>query len=123
MRLPGFNADASGYKTGVHYRLMGALVQSDSVVPQQFPCGPCYSDNSGACVQDCWHVVCVPPWPLGDCFILTLAKPCNPSACPDCDALKRACTLNDGIIVDCHNVGCSNGTGCVCCPPCCFRCM
>jgi len=56
MTLPGFNADASLYKTGVHYRLIGALgqggVQDGRVVPQQFPpCGPCYLDKTGACVK------------------------------------------------------------------------
>lgn len=33
MTLPRFNAEMSLYKSSVHYRLMGALVERDGVVP------------------------------------------------------------------------------------------
>jgi hypothetical protein len=39
MTLPGFNAETSLYKTSVHYRLMGALVQADGVIPNCSPVG------------------------------------------------------------------------------------
>jgi hypothetical protein len=82
MTLPGFNAETSLYKTTVHYRLMGALVQADGVTLQQFPfgCGPCYLTAQGACVQDC--AMCT-PFPLFHCF--RYRAPCSPSACqPRC---------------------------------------
>jgi hypothetical protein len=72
MRLPGFNAETSLYKTSVHYRLMGALVHGDGVMLQQLrlpgqpltvSCGPCSPDNTGACTQSCTFCVgnsCVP---------------------------------------------------------------
>ena len=45
MALPGFNAATSLYKTSVHYRLMGASVQANGVVPQL--CGPCSVFGAG----------------------------------------------------------------------------
>ena len=118
MALPGFNAATSLYKTSFHYRLMGASVQANGVVPQL--CGPCFLDNTGACVQDCTFTFCVPFGRFGHrCFTYTLTEPCNPSACPpppppDCTAQRNACTRAGGIIYDCLN--------CADCPPCCFVC-
>jgi hypothetical protein len=93
MTLPGFNAEASAYKTNVHYRSMGATVQADGVVPQQLSCGPCFLDNTGACVQDCTFTSCVPLGRFGRrCFTYTLTEPCSPSACqtspPNCSFIK-----------------------------------
>ena len=66
MTLPGFNAETSLYKTSIHYRFMGALVQADGVIPQLFSCGPCFTDATGACLRNC-------------------TEPCDPSACqPQC---------------------------------------
>lgn len=131
MTLPGFNADASLYKTGVHYRLMGALVQGgvqDSrVMPQEFgPCGPCYLEKTGACVHNCWHVVC---FPTGDnCFLRPFTEPCPPSACPtpvNCLLREYECLAKNGFVFNCQsdNNGCPVGTGCACCQPCCKCCL
>jgi hypothetical protein len=124
MTLPGFNAETSLYKTSVHYRLMGASVQADGVMPQQFinwgvSCGTCFLDSNGNCVRICGRRLCVTgePWPC------TWIAPCDPSACPppqvDCDKAQAACKANGGIIFDCHDLV---PDGCAACPPCCFRC-
>ena len=122
MALPGFNAATSLYKTSFHYRLMGASVQANGIVPQL--CGPCFLDNTGACVQDCTFTFCVPLGRFGRrCFTYTLTEPCNPSACPppqvDCQKARNACTAAGGIIFDCSGL---EPDGCNACPPCCFRC-
>jgi len=63
MTLPGFNAEKSLYKTGVHYRLMGASVQADGLVLPQFdpcncrhrccPSGICHAGRERACFLEC----------------------------------------------------------------------
>ena len=59
MNMPGFSAEVSSYKSSVHYRSMAGLVQADGAIFQQLPfagitrCGPCYTDDTGACVRDC----------------------------------------------------------------------
>jgi hypothetical protein len=135
MTLPGFNADASLYKTGIHYLSMGALVQGGvqdgRVVPQQVPpCGPCYLDKTGACVKSCWLTICFPPFGDPNCFTSEWTEPCPKSACPtpvDCLLMERDCTdRQHGTVFYCRNdlTGCPPyGTGCACCPPCCFICV
>ena len=137
MTLPGFNAETSLYKTSVHYRLMGASVQAGGIVPQQVSvsCGPCYLDNTGACVQNC--TICDGHL----CHYLGIYS-CDPRACPpphdrcapcltlptDCARRRCDCTCNGGIAVDCNNcpdypMDCTN---CPCHhpanPKCCFVC-
>jgi hypothetical protein len=36
MTLPGFSAETSLYKTGIHYHLTGGSVQAGGIVPQLF---------------------------------------------------------------------------------------
>lgn len=86
MTLPGFGAEASLYKTSVHYRLMGTSVQVSGVSPQTtfHGCGPCHLDSTGACVQLCEFCY------RHSCFGLTY--PCNPGAC--CiESCERGCRL------------------------------
>jgi len=71
MTLPRFNAETSLYNSGVHYRLMGALVPADGVLPAQF-CDACHIEQ--ACVQDCEF--CTSKF---GCF--TFQNLCDPSAC------------------------------------------
>ena len=78
MTLPGFNAETTLYKTSVHYRLTGAMVQADGIMPQLFSfCGNCYLNATGSCVKNCTFCEPFPP----HCF--TFAAPCNPSACQE----------------------------------------
>jgi len=75
MTLPGFRAETSLYKTSVHYRSVGALVQADRITPQQLasqwlprPCGPCHLDAAGACVRNCTYCFGIFP---RECFTVT----------------------------------------------------
>jgi hypothetical protein len=102
MTLPGFAAGVSLYTTFRHYYAIRAFNQVIGARPQQlsvqefaFPglrhCGPCYWDQTGACVQDC--VIC-PPGQLPDgCEDFTV--PCrSPGHCPPCGPCT--CTKNCG---------------------------
>jgi hypothetical protein len=103
MNMPGFSAEVSSYKSSVHYRSMAALVQADGAIFQQLPfagitrCGPCYTDDTGACVRDCLnpngedtHKVACPPsqCPAG----------CGPCICRTTVTCSRKC---DGNTVPC----------------------
>jgi hypothetical protein len=102
MALPGFSAETSLYRTSVHYRLTGVLVQADEIAPQQIFCGPCYSDDTGACLRNCR--ICI-GFPFPRCFTNTV--PCDPSACPPfdpCNCRQRCCpsgVCHPGIEHDC----------------------
>ncbi len=84
MTLPGFNAETSMYKSGVHYRLMGlwaaraaldpAAIRIAVGRPQPVPCVP--SCSPGAPRQCCW------PAPDGTYQCLTVFCPPPP---PDCN--------------------------------------
>jgi hypothetical protein len=103
MTLPGFNAEASSYKSSVHYRLMAALVQADGVIVQQLPlaginrCGPCYTDDTGACVRECNNPnggdPVVVPCPSSQC-----PAGCGPCICRTTYTCSRNC---DGNTVPC----------------------
>ena len=57
MRMPGFNAETSLYRTSVDYRLMGALIQADGVRFQRlhFPLEIVSCDQAWAwCLQYGW---------------------------------------------------------------------
>jgi hypothetical protein len=70
MTLPGFSAETSLYKTGIHYRLTGRSVQAGGIVPQQFavpldiPCvarcrrrcagNPLFEACFSQCVENCF---------------------------------------------------------------------
>jgi hypothetical protein len=118
MTLPGFSAEISLYRTTVHYRLTGTSVEADGVVPQQVHthtfCGPCYLDETRACVQNC--TTC-----LGHLCLPSLTFPCDPSACPpihpSCLLLKEVNC--GGAIRQCTN--CSDPLTCDF-PQCCFSC-
>jgi hypothetical protein len=101
--LPGLTAEASLYKKASRFRIAGAFGRADDVLLQQLPlpvsgfrhCGPCYRDDTGACVKDC--VICPGPVPDG-CDDFTL--PCKASQCPPCGPCT--CTKNcGGTIVPC----------------------
>jgi hypothetical protein len=124
MALPGFSAETSLYKTNVHYRLTGALVQAGGVVPQRIFCGACYLDDTGMCVQNC--SICGPRL----CHFFG-TFPCDPSACPppvthpNCLFLREV--VCGGAIRACDQCpfypsNCS--TDCSTCefPQCCFSC-
>jgi len=80
MRMPGFNAEISLYKTGGHYPLAGGLKRADGVIPQLFfspGCGPCHCDQFANCVQNCFYCV------FGrGCYRFNLF--CDRSACGVC---------------------------------------
>jgi hypothetical protein len=125
MTMPGFSGETSLYETRVYYRLMGAWVQAGGVALQQFPCGPCGWDNTGACVRNCGFCISLFGSPVR-CKQWT--EPCDPSACtpvtPPCIILKevvcggatRECDLCPFYPSDCNN--------CPSCefPQCCFSC-
>jgi hypothetical protein len=59
MTLPGFNAEASAFKTSAHYHSMGASVQTGGVVLQQFPPpGSCFARCARACRSNPWFHAC-----------------------------------------------------------------
>ena len=117
MTLPGFNAETSLYKTSAHYRLMGASMQADGVVPQQALCGWCHWDVTGSCLRNCR--ICYAVFPGGIVHCYSFIEPCNPSVCPSCTDLKNMCIAEGGTPFDCSGlVG-----GCNACPPCCFKCF
>jgi hypothetical protein len=123
MALPGFNAETSLYKTSVHYRLAGALVQPHGVMPQQALCSLCHCGANAQCVSDCR--ICEAVFPGGTVHCYNFTEPCNSSAChPDCcTEARNLCLAEVGCLTDCSNMMGSNGcVGCDCCPPCCFRC-
>ena len=70
MRLPGFGAESSLYKVGVHYQIAEGSDHPYGVTPQ-IACGECYWDKTGTCVMDCKY-----PWE-------TDTVPCrSPRHCP-----------------------------------------
>jgi hypothetical protein len=69
MRLPGFGAPSSLYKTNGYYQMAGGFEHVDGITPQAITCGECYLSN-GTCVRDCticiWHR-CPPGRADGSC--------------------------------------------------------
>ncbi len=92
MSLPGFTAEASVYKTKVHYQMASTLDQADGVSSPQFglssgnpysfcgrgwDCGPC-GWSAGVCSRVCkWPHGCIVGAPV--CNIMDC--PCSPTAC------------------------------------------
>jgi hypothetical protein len=83
MSLPGFTAEASVYKTKVHYQMASALNQADGVSSPQFifgrdcDCGPC-GLSGGVCSMSCkCPHGCIVGAP--ECTIMEF--PCSPTAC------------------------------------------
>jgi hypothetical protein len=113
MTLPGFNAERSLYQTSVHYRLTGAFVEGDGVVPQQIPCGTCHLDQTGACVQTC--TVCT----AFGCFQFPV--PCPASACVVVDPCRRCHGLRGCAAQRCF-CECEGGVILPGPPPCHFEC-
>ena len=109
MHLPGFVAEVSLFPTDHTYRgvalpaIGGGIRQQQMALPlpRGLSCGPCYYDDSGACVQDCF--IC-PSGQLPDgCDDFT--RPCRPPMhCPGCGPCNctTTCTKNcDGTQVPC----------------------
>jgi hypothetical protein len=67
MTFPGFYAEASLYKTSVHYRLNRTSVEGNGVAVQQaslhpfYRCGVCYIDENGWCSRDCENCILLFP--------------------------------------------------------------
>jgi hypothetical protein len=108
MTLPGFTAETSLYRTSLPYRLMGASVQADGVVPQQpigLSCGSCHKDATGACLRNCTY--CFYTIEGYECFNLP-PTPCDPSACDCINQLFPQCVTDwDGTtminVCDCNS--------------------
>jgi hypothetical protein len=105
MTLPGFSAETSLFKTSTYYRLTGAWIKTDGVVPQQdgviIDCPfPCYSTHPGSCLQDC--SACSTDFG----FCVEVVMPCDPSECSCTNPLLNPCAVDwDGTtlvnICDC----------------------
>ncbi len=84
MKVPNFSAEASLYKTSVHYhQLSNTFAQANrDVAPSAngyTRCGACHYNSTGACVQDCHYCVHQPGYGL---FCLTYFKACDEGQCP-----------------------------------------
>ena len=85
MNMPGFVADASLYRPGMHYRFAtkwASAVRSSGVVfPARPICGECFCDTTDFGVPGSCTKFCFDP-PTGDNFPV----PCRDSECnPPCD--------------------------------------
>ena len=85
MRLPGFAAESSVYRTSGHYQISSASEQAGGVILQELSfspvlrhCGTCYLDPMLGCVRDCY--ACPPGRPPDGCSDWT--ERCDPSQCP-----------------------------------------
>jgi hypothetical protein len=107
MRLPGFAAESTLYRTKAHYKMAvgdvrdspntgfpgqpAAVTLSSQVVPGvvgPFPnvlCEPCALDQSGECTRYCVH--CPTPYPSEECW--SSFTPCDDSEC--CQAGQNPC--------------------------------
>jgi len=111
MKVPGFTAEASIYKTGIQYHAAWSLGETGGVavkpvIVQPFlrpilNCGPCYWDlYAGGCIQDCSSKGCT----KGDPLCSWESEPCPPSAC-GCRPVGIKCTTSS----DCCSGWCHNG--------------
>jgi hypothetical protein len=90
MRLPGFNAESSVYKTTSQYQMAVGVFDSGQIIPQ-LTCSKCYCDDSGACVQDC--VIPCPPGVKPNGCPTEFTRPCRaPGRCsPPCSPPPPCC--------------------------------
>ena len=82
MNIPGYTAEASLCKTSGRYGYsLRAFAQANTgVIPSLIRrCGPCYRDDTGACVRDCTNPC--PPGHLPNGCGGTDTIPCAPSQC------------------------------------------
>jgi len=85
MPLPGFNAEASLYKSGVRYNnhSMSASVRAQGVMPQLnlslVRCGICdfYAGSPFVCSRPCSMLIWSGGWP----HVETWYAPCSPGSC------------------------------------------
>ena len=71
MTLPGFSAETSLYKTGIHYCLMDGSVQAGGIMLQQFgpaPVNSCFWRCHLQCRWNPWYQACYSACVLDNCM-------------------------------------------------------
>jgi hypothetical protein len=115
MRLPGFAAESTLYRTSVHYKTVLLPGQLPAALIGPFPnvlCQPCSLDQSGQCTQYCVHC----PTPIPDERCWAAFTPCAPSEC--CPSGQNPCYVSGKIKFCCppEQLCCNPETN-FCCPP------
>ena len=81
MRLPGFGAQSSLYKTSGYYQMAGGFEHVDGITSQLIECGPCFWSD-GKCVRNCTFCSRCPPG-------------VKPNGCGGCTTTTEGCPTNE----------------------------
>jgi hypothetical protein len=82
MRLPGFGAQSSLYKTSGYYQMAGSFDHVDGITPQAITCNTSCALVNGQCKRRCTLFIPCPPGHL-------------PNGCPTESIFYEACPATD----------------------------